>query len=87
MPLVRLQLPARREARNVLLAVLPSGLQRPRVSVHRLRGIGRGAVMIDHTEAARAWAKVLAYKRCGDEVKARQWWERLCELLGYEVPR
>lgn len=43
--------------------------------------------MIDTTEAARAWAKVLAYKRCGNEEKALAWWVRLCDLLGYREVR
>ncbi len=37
----------------------------------------------DQVECARAWAKVLAYRRCGKEAEARMWWERLCALLGY----
>lgn len=39
--------------------------------------------MIEQVEAARCWAKVLAYKRCGQEAKAREWWLKLAEMLGY----
>lgn len=41
----------------------------------------------NHTECARAWAKVLAYKRCGDEKQAAEWWAKLSAMLGYDMER
>jgi hypothetical protein len=38
---------------------------------------------MDRSKIMQAIAKVLAYKACGKEIKARQWFDRLVQLLGY----
>lgn len=41
-------------------------------------------VQINRTEASRALAKVIAYRQCGKEAEAREWFARLARSLGYE---
>lgn len=38
---------------------------------------------MDRSKIAQALAKVLAYKACGKEAEARQWFATLTRLLGY----
>jgi hypothetical protein len=37
--------------------------------------------MVDRAEVARALAKAVAYKNCGQDEKANEWARRLVELL------
>lgn len=37
--------------------------------------------MIDRTNTARALAKAIAYKNCGDDIKAAAWARELVRLL------
>ena len=38
---------------------------------------------MDRSKIMQAVAKCLAYKACGKDIEADQWFIRLCHLLGY----